>query len=228
MKKTVILVLALLMAISLAGCGKEESSASSELHLDANSKQYSDYAEALLKAIYTKDYSDYINMTGEAENVVQNIYNNHVANTADELREHFNIPAVDGTDRETINGLVAQLYNHMNYRVTNVQLDSQTQNYVVTIEVDKLNFVKQVDDTMDAYLKEMNRKMANRELDNMTAEEYDLQYKAKAMEAMQSAIGSLSSSEKCSVQLPFRSDSSGAVSISEDTLHVVTRKLLGL
>ena len=162
MKKTVILVLALLMAISLAGCGKEESSASSELHLDANSKQYSDYAEALLKAIYTKDYSDYINMTGEAENVVQNIYNNHVANTADELREHFNIPSVDGTDRETINGLVAQLYNHMNYRVTNVQLDSQTQNYVVTIEVDKLNFVKQVDDTMDAYLKEMNRKMANR------------------------------------------------------------------
>ena len=229
MKKTLCL-LTLLCLLALSACGGDSSSeeASDELHLDANSKQYSDYAQALLKAIYTKDYADYMGMTGEAEGTVETIYNNHIANTADELQQHFGLVTLESADKDTLNQAVRQLYGHMNYRVVNVQQDSASGNYVVTIEVDRLNFVSQVDGVMDSYLDEMNRKMANRELDNMTTEEYNRQYNAKAMEAISGALSSLASTESCQIQLPFQADSTGAVSISEETLHNVTRKLLGL
>ena len=221
MKKAVALFLAVMMAFCSMSCGLMPSNE------DPNAQQYADFATGLLDAIFRENFTAYREMTGESETAVQRLYDNNVANTAHELKNHFGLRFMTTEDKEVLHEVVSKVYSKIRYTVTSTAQDENGA-YVVTIDLGIMDFLDLVQKDLDAYVDEMNQKMVNRELDNLSTDEYDLLLKDEAVKIMQARVDNTAANEHISVQLPFKMGADGSATITTDTLHMVSQKLLHL
>ena len=220
MKKTAAFILAVMMAFCMVGCGLTSSE-------DPNAKEYENFAVALLDAIFKEDFTAYRNMTGESQSAMKVLYSNNVANTADEIKDHFGLRFMTPEEKEVLHGIVSQVYSKIRYSVTSTAQDAEGA-YVVTIDLGVMDFIDLVQADLDAYVDDMNQKMVNRELDNLSTDEYDLLFKNEALKIMETRVNNTAVGEHLTVMLPFKMSADGSATITTDTLHMVSQKLLHL
>ena len=208
-RKLTAALLALAIALTLAGCGDEKSQGT----FDAVA-----YMDGMLRATYMGEYSEgYLELVGQTQEEAEAIYENSVYLEAQVFAYLYSIEYPQDIYEE-LREMYRQIYSHAKFEVVSA-VEEEDGSISVQVNIEPIDIVQKADAKLDEELKPFYEKYPAEVQNAMTTEEYeafDAEWARLILDTYQETLDEIGNLEMKSVTVLLKKNEEGYYALSDD------------